>query len=201
MKIRTAKSIPAAAIGTLALLIAVHASVGEARERASRERPAAGESRAARADGAQRARPAAGGNWTRTSERQRTDSGFERHDRWQNADGKTASRDLTVTRTDNGYSRDSTITNPQGQTATRSVDVARDREAGTLTRNAEWTRFDGKSGNSQSVTTRTEDGFSRQTSGTLASGEDFSRSVVKQCDKAAKSCSTTVSNNGGAGGG
>ena len=50
-----------------------------------------------------------GGNWTRTSQVQRTENGHTRSDHWQGQDGRTASRDVVVTN---------------------------DRDAGTRTRNA-----------------------------------------------------------------
>jgi hypothetical protein len=155
------------AIGALALFVALQCGSAEARERA-----AAG-ARAGASPGAgaiQRTRvPPAGRDWTRTTETQRTDGGFRRN---------------------------TTVTNGQGQTATRSVEVARDRAAGTSTRNVDYTTFDGRSGSIDSTTTRTENGFTRATSGTLPNGESFSRTVVRQCDGAAKTCSTTVENDG-----
>ena len=185
-----------AALSALVLLIAAHSGAAEARDRGANA-GAAGGGHAARGM-PDRQRPNPGGTWTRTSERQRTDSGATRHDEWRNANGKTASRDVTVTRdreagtaqrdatwtgpnggtgsshtdvqrTDTGMTRNTTVTNANGQTATRNVEVTRDKEAGTTTRNVDYTTFNGRSG-----------------------------SVVKACDKAAKSCTTTVEQNGGA---
>jgi hypothetical protein len=220
-------SASATAIGALALVLAVQSGIVEARERpgaGARGGAAAGMGTGGATAQRQRA-PRAGGDWTRTTETQRTDNGYTRSDRWQGADGRSASRDVTVTRdreagtstrsaewtrpdgrsgssetvttrTDNGFTRSTTATNAEGQTATRNVEVARDLEAGTSTRNVDYTTFDGRSGSVDSTATRTENGFRRETSGTLPNGESFSRSIVKECDKGAKSCATTVTNDG-----
>jgi hypothetical protein len=117
----------------------------------------------ARERGARAERQAPRGDYTRHTERTRTDSGHVRKDTWTGANGRTATRDATVvndretrtrtrdvtttlpdgrtrsmndvvTRTDSGYGRDTTITNPNGSTLQRDVSAVRDASTGTWTR-------------------------------------------------------------------
>jgi hypothetical protein len=154
---------------------------------------------------------------TRTTERQRTESGRTRSDTWTGPEGKTATREAVVTRdreagtrtrevdytgpnggtasvdsvrtrTEDGFTRSTTITNPKGETATRDLTVARDQEAGTITRESNYTTFDGREGSKSDVIQRTEDGFSRDTTRTLPNGETHTRSVDVSCDKDAGKC-------------
>lgn len=154
---------------------------------------------------------------TRTTERQRTENGHTRTDTWSGADGRTATRDAVVThdrdagtrtrdvdytgpngrnasvdsvrtRTDDGFTRNTTATNAEGKTATRDLTVARDKEAGTVTREANYSTFDGRQGAKSDVIQRTEDGFSRDTARTLPNGDTHTRSVDVSCDKDAGKC-------------
>jgi len=203
-----------AATGALAVLLVTLTAPSEARERG-----AAG-TRAGAAAGAAQGRRS-GGDWTRTTETQRTENGRKRSDRWQGADGKTASRDVAIsrdreartqtresswtrpngdsgnattvtTKTDDGYSRDTTVTNARGETATRNVDVSRDKDAGTSTRSVDRTGFDGRSSSVDSTRTRTENGFTIERNVVTPNGTTISHDVVKTCDKAAGGCTTTV---------
>ena len=154
---------------------------------------------------------------TRTTERQRTENGHTRSDTWTGADGRTATREAVVTndreagtrtrevdyagpdgktasgdsvrtRTEDGFTRSTTITNPQGETATRNLTLARDKEAGTVTRESNYSTFDGREGSKSDVIQRTEDGFSRETARTLPNGETHTRSVDVSCEKDAGKC-------------
>jgi hypothetical protein len=154
---------------------------------------------------------------TRTTERQRTENGHTRRDTWTRADGKTATRDAAVvrdreagtrarevdytgpngktgsvdslrTKTDDGFTRSTTVTNPQGETATHDLTVSRDQEAGTITRESNYTTFDGREGAKSDVIQRTEDGFSRDTTRTLPNGESHTRSVDVSCEKDVGKC-------------
>jgi hypothetical protein len=154
---------------------------------------------------------------TRTTERQRTENGHTRSDTWTRADGKSATRDAVVTRdreagtrtreadytgpngqsasvdsvrtkTEDGFSRSTTITNPQGETATRDLTVSRDKDAGMISRESEYTTFDGREGSKSDVIQRTEDGFSRDTTRTLPNGESHTRSVDVSCEKDVGKC-------------
>lgn len=79
--------------------------------------------------------------------------------------------------TDKGFKRNTTVTNDQGQTATRQVEVVNDKDAGVRTRTMTGTTFDGKTVSGQSVTTRTDDGFTRQDSFTGPNGQTSTRQV------------------------
>jgi hypothetical protein len=154
---------------------------------------------------------------TRTTERQRTETGHTRNDTWTNADGKTATRDAVVTndkeagtrtrnvdytgpngktasvdstrtKTEDGFTRSTTATNAQGETATRDLTVSRDKEAGTVTRSADYTTFNGGTGTKSDVSQRTEDGYTRDVTRTLPNGEVHTRNVDVSCDKAAGNC-------------
>jgi hypothetical protein len=203
-----------AAAGAFAVMFVTLAAPSEARERG-----AAG-ARAGAAAGAAQGRRA-GGDWTRSTETQRTENGRTRSDRWEGAGGKTATRDVAVTRdaeagtrtrdsqwtrpngasgnattvatrTPDGYTRDTTVTNGLGQTATRNVEVSRDKEAGTSTRSVDRTGFDGRSASVDSTRTRTDDGFTIDRNIVTPNGTTISRDVVKTCDTAAGGCTTTV---------
>jgi hypothetical protein len=154
---------------------------------------------------------------THTTERQRTENGHTRSDTWTRADGKAATRDAVVTRdresgtrtrevdytgpngqtasadsvrsrTDDGFTRSTTVTNPQGETATRDLTVSRDQESGTISRESNYTTFDGREGSKSDVIQRTEDGFSRDTARTLPNGESHTRSVDVSCEKDVGKC-------------
>lgn len=154
---------------------------------------------------------------TRTTERQRTDTGHTRTDTVTRADGASATRNAVVTKdqeagtrtrnvdytgfdnktrsvdsvatkTDDGFTRNTTATNAQGETATRDLTVSHDREAGTTTRSANYTTFDGRSGSKSDVIQRTDDGYARDTSRTLPNGETHTRDVDVSCDQDARSC-------------
>ena len=102
--------------------------------------------------------------------------------------GNTASVDTVRTRTDDGFTRSTTVTNPQGETATRDLTVSRDREAGTVTREANYTTFDGREGSMSDVIQRTDDGYTRDTTRSLPNGTTLTREVDVSCDKEARSC-------------
>ncbi len=76
-----------------------------------------------------------------------------------------------------GFKRNTILTNAQGQTATRQVEVSNDPTAGTHTRTMSGTTFDGKPVSGQSVTTRTDDGYTRQGSFTGPNGQTSTRDV------------------------
>jgi len=86
-------------------------------------------------------------------------------------------------RTENGHTRTDTVTRADGATATRSAVVSNDKEAGTRTRNVDYTGFDGKQRSVDSVGTKTEDGFTRSTTATNAQGETATRDLTVSRDK------------------
>lgn len=154
---------------------------------------------------------------TRATERQRTESGRTRQDTWTGREGRTATRDAVVTndretgtrtrnvdytgpngntagvdsvrtRTDDGFTRATTVTNAQGETATRDLTVSRDKDAGTVSREANYTTFDGRTGSRTDELQRTDDGYARESTRTTPEGVTATRSVDVSCDKESKSC-------------
>jgi hypothetical protein len=154
---------------------------------------------------------------TRTTERQRTETGHTRTDTWTGPNGQTATRDAVVTndrdagtrtrnvdytgpngntasvdsvrtKTDDGFTRSTTVTNAQGETATRDLTVTRDKESDTVTREANYTTFDGRTGSMSDVIQRTDDGYSRDTARTTPNGTTHTRSVDVSCDKDVGKC-------------
>jgi len=93
---------------------------------------------------------------TRTTERQRTENGHTRSGTWISADGKTATRDAVVTN---------------------------DPEAGTRTREVDYTGPDGNTASRDTVRTKTEDGFTRSTTATNKDGETATRDLTVSRDK------------------
>ena len=75
--------------------------------------------------------------------------------------------------------------------------VARDAEAGTRSVDVTRTGFDGRTSSYSSTTQRTDDGYERDVTQTLPSGQVRTRSIDVSCDPAAKSCTKTVEHDGG----
>lgn len=61
------------------------------------------------------------------------------------ADGKVSKRKTEQKVTDTGFTRKSSVTNPEGKTATREVTVSHDKDKKTFSRSEKGTDFDGKS--------------------------------------------------------
>jgi hypothetical protein len=106
-----------------------------------------------RSPGAQRAMPR--GDYQRHTERARTENGHVRRDTWTGAGGRSATRDATV---------------------------VRDREAGTRTREATTTLPGGRTRSTSDVTTRTDDGYVRETTLVKPNGATLERDVVATRD-------------------
>ncbi len=161
------------------------------------------------------------GDRSRHTEVQRTDNGHASHSTVTGRDGRTATRDSTVvndrdagtrtrdttytgpdgrtrtvndltTRTDDGHARHTTYTDAQGRTATRDATVVNDREAGTRTRDVTYTGVNGGVTTASTVTTRTDDGYVRETAVTGPNGETGTRSETVSCDKADGKCARDV---------
>jgi hypothetical protein len=87
-------------------------------------------------------------------------------------------------RTANGHRTDTTLTDAQGRQATRATTVTRNAEARSRTVDTQWTDFEGRTASSRSVTQRTDDGYTTNTSYVNRNGEPGSRSVVATHDAA-----------------
>lgn len=85
-----------------------------------------------------------------------------------------------------------TITNGQGETATRSMQVIKDKEAGVMTINQSGTTFKGESYSRETTMTKTDTGFTRESSGTLPDGSAVSTNVVGVVDKTAGTVTRTT---------
>jgi hypothetical protein len=66
--------------------------------------------------------------------------------------------------------------------------VARDNEPGSVTREANYSIFAGRDRSKSRVIQRTEDGFSHDTTRTLAKGATHTRSVDVSCDNDVGKC-------------
>jgi hypothetical protein len=100
---------------------------------------------------------------------QRTENGHTRSDRWQGQDGRTASRDVVV---------------------------ANDRDAGTRTRNAVWTGPEGQQTRVDTVTQRTDSGYTRDTIVTRPDGATATRNMTVARDAEAGTRSVDVARTG-----
>lgn len=98
------------------------------------------------------------------------------------ADGRGYSRHTEQVGSANGFSRQSALTTNSGKTASRAVDVSNDAAAQSRTRAVEGTRLNGNSYSGQRVTTRTDDGYTRNGTYTNAAGESASRNVDVSVD-------------------
>jgi len=148
---------------------------------------------------------------THATERARTENGQTRRDEWTNARGDTITRDARVVndpasrsrtrdvvwtgpdgrratrqdvtqRTADGFGRDSTVTLPDGRVVRRDADVARDREAGTRTREVTTTGPEGRTRSVSDVTQRTDDGYTRNTVVSNPNGSTVTRDVAAAYD-------------------
>jgi len=93
-----------------------------------------------------------------------------------------------VTQTEDGFTRSTTATNKDGDVATRDVTFSRDKKAGTVNRESNYTMFDGREGAKSDVIQRTENGFARDTVRTLRNGEIHTRAVDVSCKKDVGKC-------------
>ncbi len=91
-------------------------------------------------------------------------------------------------RTEDGHTRTDTVTDANGRTRTREAVVTNDREAGTRTRNVDYTGPDGNTASVDSVRTRTDDGYTRDTTRTTPNDVTLTREVDVSCDKEANKC-------------
>lgn len=211
---------PAIAVAASALGLVLSLPVEASPRAGSGARPAAAQPRAQHAHGVPR------GNYERETVRTRTETGHTRNTTVTNGQGQTATRDISVardpasgtltrsmdstgfggqsrsadtviTRTGDGYTSNTQFTGPNGSSS-RDVVVARDREAGTSTRDVAWSLPDGRTATSNAVTTRTADGFERSTTATGPNGNTGTRTVVVSRDPVTGAVTTHVTQNGGA---
>jgi hypothetical protein len=93
----------------------------------------------------------------------------------------TSHTDQTVTQ--NGFTRDTSRTNPNGKTATRDMTVTNDAQTKTHTREVSGTTMSGKNYSSESVLQKTDSGYTRESTRTNPNGKTTSRDVDATIDK------------------
>lgn len=92
-------------------------------------------------------------------------------------DGRTLERETTVTRTGDGFESQTVVTGPEGQSATRSSSGSYDAEAGSYTREVSATDAAGRTRERSTTTARTDDGFTSDTQIQGRAGGTATRSV------------------------
>jgi hypothetical protein len=78
-------------------------------------------------------------------------------------DGRTVEKETNVVRTESGFESQTVVTGPDGQVATRSQSGDYDADAGTFSRDVTTTDAAGRTRDRNTTTTKTDDGFSRNT--------------------------------------
>jgi flagellar biosynthesis anti-sigma factor FlgM len=106
-----------------------------------------------------------------------------------------AEHELVASRTDNGYTYELTTQTPNG-TRERTVTVGYDEAMGMLTRDTTWTAADGTQISRHGQIQRTDDGFVKSRSVTLADGETVSRQLDVSFDPDTKSLTRVVTVDG-----
>lgn len=102
-------------------------------------------------------------------------------------------RQVQQTDTGNGFIRNTTTTNTAGETATRNTTVVNDKENGTRTRTVTGTTFKGETYSGESVTHRTDTGYTREAVHVGTDGKVVNRSVNAEVDKSAGTMTKTIS--------
>jgi len=101
-------------------------------------------------------------------------------------------RHTEVRRTEHGHESRTTWTDAQGRTATRSATVTNDRANGTRTESVDWVGPNGKTASRDTVTTRVDDGYTRNSTWTNARGEQGTRDVTATYNRATGTWSKDV---------
>lgn len=118
--------------------------------------------------------------------------GFTR-DVTQTGPNGTKTKHTVQTPTENGFNRVSTVTNGKGETATRETNGVYDPATKTWSKTSNRTNFDGSTASKSSTTTRTDDGYTRESSMTNRKGTTINRTVDASYDKATHSMSKDIS--------
>jgi hypothetical protein len=137
---------------------------------------------------------AAQGNASRSAQVQRTarDQTRQRNTTWSNSNGRQVQVESVTQRTENGRNTNTIATRDDGRTATRNTTVVNDRDAGTRSVQSSATGFNGATTSYSSQAQRTEDGYTRDVTRTLPSGQVNERSIDVACDAAVQTCTRTV---------
>ena len=124
-------------------------------------------------------------------------NGGKQHARSAQAHNGQWSRSTTTQRTPTGRMSNSTVTRGDGRTATRDTVVVNDRAAGTRSVDSTATGFNGRTTTYSSDAQRTATGYTRDVTRTLPNGQVNQHGVDVACDKAAQSCTKTVTGRDG----
>ncbi len=137
---------------------------------------------------------AAQGNASRSTQVQRTakDQTRQRNTSWSNSSGRQMQVESVTQRTENGRITNSTATRDDGRTATRNTTVVNDQAAGTRSVQSTATGFNGGTTSYSSQAQRTDDGYTRDVTRTLPSGQVNERNIDVSCDAAVQTCTKTV---------
>jgi hypothetical protein len=95
-------------------------------------------------------------------------------------------------RTPTGKERSTVWAGPEGKSATRQEVITNDREAGTRTGEVTATGPNGQPRTTTDITTRADDGYTRETVTTNPNGSTMSRSVTGSYDADTQTWSKTV---------
>jgi len=101
-------------------------------------------------------------------------------------------RHTDVRRTGDGRESRTTWTDAQGRTATRTATVANHRANGTRTESVDWVGPNAKTASRDTVTTRTDSGYTRNTTWTNPRGELGTRDVTATYERATGTWSKDV---------
>jgi hypothetical protein len=123
--------------------------------------------------------------------------GSKQHARAGQGQNGQWSRSTSTQRTPTGRMTNSTVTRGDGKTATRDTVVVNDRAAGTRSVDSTATGFNGRSTTYSSDAQRTATGYTQDVTRTLPNGQVNQHSVDVACDKAAQSCTRTVTGHNG----
>ena len=126
-----------------------------------------------------------------------TSSAFAKHhsgsvDKARQTAQGTFTRHVEQTATENGFNRTTTSTRADGKTATRQESVEYNKETETRTKTLSGTNFNGGSYSGQTVTQKTDTGFTRDSTKTNAQGKTASLHVDATVDKAAGTVSKNI---------
>lgn len=112
-----------------------------------------------------------------------------------NAAPQWQSKTVQTQRTATGHERHTTWTGQNGKTATRDATVSKDRDAGTRTKDITSVGPNGKTRTVNDVTTRTDQGYDRETVITHADGSTLRRDVTSAYDPATQTRTKEVTVN------
>ena len=116
-----------------------------------------------------------------------------RHKHFKHHDDSVVSRNVDEVKTANGFERTMTKTNDKGQTATRNIKVVNDPATATRTETVTGTNYNGEQYSNQTISRKTENGFTRDSRFTNSKGETTHKLVDATVDKEARKITKRIS--------